>query len=1619
MALLIGSSVQQGTLPSAYTIGGQTTLTVALGKKPTTTLICNVVALTLPLPSQPTTLTLSPASVNITTQNGTQQFVATVLDQYNVPYSGATINWSSSNPNAVSISGTGLATALQLGANVTITASVPSSSASGTATVTTPASGPATITISAGYPNLGAAAAAAGWTIGLANSELLGYEQHPGYQQLYQQLMNGGSILGDTTYREGWISAVTSATTVTTNFKGALDYDLAHAQAIGAQFKAYILDGSAANQWTGLTTYCTSSGTATSLLSAISTAITSHYNTPGTPAAYNAGTTYTYGNTVTFNGFKWTYIAQSNFSGITPALGATTASGEYAWIRTSAGAIHSYVILSQGIAFGSAVANPFTNQLGSPNTWLPTFAQQIYAGDPGAKIEVSGGTFGYDGTGYGTPAQATAVLSLMSAIATAGSVGGASNLTVGIEGHVKCSLLQNTTGTVAQFNLAQMTALFNSITSAGYKYAITEFDVQDDMYIGTGPAGIALRDTAVAQAYTNYLLACDAASAKPDHFMIWGLRDPESGIVVNSVNPRSDGLAQRPLLFADYFGSTAANGTPIPTLKPSYYAVINYLAGKPAPPSSITLNDAYQHQFVAYVKDAWGNQNAAPITTTSNNANIVVVPSIYMSALAGGVSNTTVTVSTTSAPIISASITVSSSPAVLTYLTLSPAVATLTTGTIQLTTSGLDQYGLPNATSPGALSWISANTGVVTVSGTGLVSYAGNGTTYVEAYNQAATGVSTITAQATLVPTISGISPSSTSLTAQGSTVTLVATVVDQFGHPFALTTPLVWTSSDSGHISVVSTGTYTAAASALGTGGNAIITATIAGSSPLQTATATVSTPLAAVTSITLALASGTSINDALNHVITPTVLDQFGGVVSPGILTWASDNAQVTVDQTGTIQALSGSQTAHITATAQGVTGSLTVTTTTPALTAVTLSPASTVLAPGGTVTEVPTPVDQFGNAFNFAGFTAGGAISLTAGNTAYCANVASIQALTTCIDTVWRVRVDNWAALGGFNVLPVGTIDDGTGGGANRKISVTLENNGAGLFRAGMSNANVSLKTGNIPAASMPVNGQDIIVRAWYRSAGGGGDNHGVSVYKGDGSNALIDPNATVLDTAGRGALPGTGANGQVGLNVAAGTTVTRSEICQGVGVFNTLRAAGSESAKPSVSDATCLYYCAFSDATSGTTPTSATAQVGSNAMALPVGQYAWTTDTSPGAWNGAPNAYTWTSSLSGIGITVDGSGHVAASSTASGTSTITAALQGTAVAGTALVTCQAASIPSSLTLNPTTVTINGIGSTTTITATVKDQYLNVMTSGFTLNPFSQTPSICTVTGSPPLVVTAVAGGVGTVFVGVIGTALSQICTVTVNISTLFNQPGGMTTQIATGKMTAIPSNFSIFSPSSPTAQGETSANLTVTPAPDTGLRINYPTNLSGGWSPVRFAPPNFASGGTPQGTGYLYARMRIRYSANWTCSTNASVKIYEPRSENQGSGAGATSNPVVFGYVGAGTPTRFPVGWAKQGPNGLFANYAPASPNAGFIISDGNWHYVEVSTTPETSIGAGDGVIDIWVDQVNHFQQTGVQFLTAGMTVGWPSIIFDPTYGGGTASPPVNMYWDFDDIFIATK
>jgi hypothetical protein len=260
--------------------------------------------------------------------------------------------------------------------------------------------------------------------------------------------------------------------------------------------------------------------------------------------------------------------------------------------------------------------------------------------------------------------------------------------------------------------------------------------------------------------------------------------------------------------------------------------------------------------------------------------------------------------------------------------------------------------------------------------------------------------------------------------------------------------------------------------------------------------------------------------------------------------------------------------------------------------------------------------------------------------------------------------------------------------------------------------------------------------------------------------------------------------------------------------------------------------------------------------------------------------------------------------------------------------------------------------------------------------------------------------------------------------------FNEPAGLSTQIDTGPMTQPPAQTSAgtwnegnvtFTMWSAAVDGGTDsvANLGLVLG-GSGLRLTYPPTLIGGNSPVRFG-----TGIPNHGTGTLYVRYRIRYSPNWTQNGNVGTKMCEPRTlgnENH-----------VLGTVDDNYGAENYPGLLLQGPNGRAADLpAAVAPSWTFgaqyadpskaNLCCGTWHWLEYLMVMESPAGTSNGSVTIWIDGAQQFTASGFSYIASGETTGWGYFMFDPTYGGGTHHPPdvtPNIYWDIDQLFVATK
>src|SRR6266705_211125 len=247
-------------------------------------------------------------------------------------------------------------------------------------------------------------------------------------------------------------------------------------------------------------------------------------------------------------------------------------------------------------------------------------------------------------------------------------------------------------------------------------------------------------------------------------------------------------------------------------------------------------------------------------------------------------------------------------------VSVSPASASTMVGqTVQLTATPVDSTGA--ALSVRFVTCASINSGIATVSASGLV-----------------TGLAAGSASVS-------VSPGSATVGA-GQTVLLTATPKDAGGNP--LTGRIVtWASSNAGLATVSGSGLVAGVAV-----GSVTITATSEGQS--GTATVTVAVPVA---SVTVSPASA-SVVAGQTVQLTATPQDASGNPLTGRIVTWASSNTAVArVNGSGLVTG-AGAGSATITATSEGKSGTAAITVTQAPVASVSVSPATASVSVGQTV-------------------------------------------------------------------------------------------------------------------------------------------------------------------------------------------------------------------------------------------------------------------------------------------------------------------------------------------------------------------------------------------------------------------------------------------------------------------------------------------------------------------------------------------------------------------------------------------------------------------------------------------------------------------------------------------
>jgi uncharacterized protein YjdB len=267
---------------------------------------------------------------------------------------------------------------------------------------------------------------------------------------------------------------------------------------------------------------------------------------------------------------------------------------------------------------------------------------------------------------------------------------------------------------------------------------------------------------------------------------------------------------------------------PIPTPVANLLVALN--------PSAVLVGQTAH--ATAVPEDSLGNPlSGRTVTWQSTNSNVAVVTSAGdVSAVAAG---TTSIKGTSEGKTASAALTVSApAPVPVATVSVSPTSSSLQVGaTAQLSATTRDANN--NVLTGRVIGWSSANTGIASVSSSGLVSAISAGTTQITVSSEGQSAIATITVSATAPVPVASVSVSPTAPSLQvGATVQLSATTRDASNN--VLTGRVItWSSANAGIASVSSSGLVSAISA-----GTAQVTVTSEGKSAIATITVTAPAP-------------------------------------------------------------------------------------------------------------------------------------------------------------------------------------------------------------------------------------------------------------------------------------------------------------------------------------------------------------------------------------------------------------------------------------------------------------------------------------------------------------------------------------------------------------------------------------------------------------------------------------------------------------------------------------------------------------------------------------------------------------------------------------------------------
>jgi uncharacterized protein YjdB len=339
-------------------------------------------------------------------------------------------------------------------------------------------------------------------------------------------------------------------------------------------------------------------------------------------------------------------------------------------------------------------------------------------------------------------------------------------------------------------------------------------------------------------------------------------------------------------------------------------------------PTTSTLQIGGTVQLSAVTRDANNNVlTGRLIAWSSANTTIATVSSAgLVTAIAAGTVAVTASSEGQSAP---ATITVSApAPVPVASVSVSPGTSTLqVAGKVQL--SAVTRDANNNVLSGRVVSWSSSNTGLATVSSSGLVTAVAAGSATITALSEGKSGTSVITVSAPAPVPVAAVTVSPNSSTLQIAATVQLSAITRDANNNVLSGRVVSWSSNSSGVATVSSSGLVTAVAA-----GSATITALSEGKS--GTSVITVSAPAPVPVATVSVTPSSTSITVGSTVQLSAVTRDANNNVLTGRAISWTSGTpATGSVSGAGLVTGLVVGSTT-ITATSEGKTGTSVITVT-----------------------------------------------------------------------------------------------------------------------------------------------------------------------------------------------------------------------------------------------------------------------------------------------------------------------------------------------------------------------------------------------------------------------------------------------------------------------------------------------------------------------------------------------------------------------------------------------------------------------------------------------------------------------------------------------------------------